>query len=83
MIMKNFLIASWKTTFAGLVIAAGQVLVLAPLAHFRALGPWVNGDSRHDYMVAGVILAALGSVLLGIVSRDHNVSTEKACGKKL
>lgn len=76
--MKHYVTTSYKTTLCGLLIGAGQFLVLAPVAQLRGIGSWVNGDNRHIYMVAGVILATLASVALGIVCRDHDVSSEQA-----
>jgi hypothetical protein len=80
--MKSFFTRSWKTTLWGFVIAIGQYLVLAPLANVRWLGDWTNGDNRHLIMRIGVAVAVAGCVLLGISSRDHNVSSEKAGVKK-
>lgn len=73
---RTFLTRSWKTTLCGALIGAGQFLVLAPVAQLRFVGPWVNGDNRHAYMVAGVLLTVLASTLLGLACRDHNVRSE-------
>ena len=80
--MKSFFTRSWKTTLCGLGMGAGNFLVLAPVANIRCLGSWINGDARHSYMVAGVVVVVASCVLLGIVSRDHNVSSEQAKGEK-
>lgn len=75
---RTFFTRSWKTTACGIAIGTGQFLVLAPMAHLRGVGPWVGGDNRHAYMVAGVFITVIASILLGVASRDHDVSSEQA-----
>jgi len=62
--MKTHITKSWKTSTCGVLIGIGQFLVLAPLANVRWLGNWTNGDNRHAYMCAGVVLAVAGCTLL-------------------
>lgn len=57
---------SWKTTLGGLLSAFGTALAAAPDKITHSIG---------------VIIAAGGSLLLGIAARDNNVTSEEAGAK--
>lgn len=57
---------SWKTTFGGLLIGAGQ------------LSPQVLPPS---WQWASAALTGIGGLILGAAARDNNVSSEQAGAK--
>ena len=59
---------SWKTTLGGILIG------LAPLIIGMESPEWASQ--------VGVIVGAIGGVLLGVSARDHNVSSEDAGAHK-
>jgi hypothetical protein len=54
---------SWKTTVGGILLAIGTPL---------------SASGEGIYQTIGVLMAAVGAVMLGITARDNNVSSEDA-----